>query len=189
MRRRLILPLFSTCALALVFVLPARADVDVLQAYAGVWRYADGREGVERVDAAVERAIDGHPFFLEPIARERVRSRTLPFRVLRFEVEGNRFVFHADDWGPISSPADGSAVAIRAPDGTPLRLVQEVSGGRVIQEFRHPDAVRRNALALSGDGQWLWMSVTVASRQLPGPCRFRLRYRRVPQIPTQHASR
>jgi hypothetical protein len=189
MRVRFVLPVLAALAFFCLAVLPARAEVRSLAEYAGTWRYADGREGVVRVHRAVEHAISGLPFFLEPIARERVRARTMPFRILRFEVEGNHLVFHADRWGPIGSSVDGSTVSIRAQDGTPLDLIQEMTSGRLVQQFRHPDGTRRNDLALSGDAQWLWMSVTVASPRLPAECRYRLRYQRAPDTRTQHASR
>ncbi len=47
-----------------------------------------------------------------------------------------------------------------------------------MQLFAHPDGARENTFALSGDREWLWMSVRIYSPRLPHECRYRLRYRR-----------
>ncbi len=68
---------------------------------------------------------------------------------------------------------------IVAPEGTHLEFTQRRDhAGRILQRFHHPDGTRENALALSGDRAWLWMSVRISSPRLPNECRYRLRYRR-----------
>ncbi|HEY8426840.1 MAG TPA: hypothetical protein VIL20_00635 [Sandaracinaceae bacterium] len=164
---------------------PTRADVAALRAYEGTWAYADGDRGRRAIERAVARAVEGLPFFAEPIAANAVRQMTGPFERIVFTVEHDRLEFRADAWGPVGARVGGRGERIPGPDGrTPLVLRQYLDGGRLVQIFEHPDGSRRNTLALSGDGQWLWMSVVISSPRLPADCRYRLRYHRLeaPQL-------
>lgn len=153
-------------------------DLDALRYLEGVWRYADGRDGERRIDEAVARAVDDMPFFLEGIARGRIRARTYPHQRVRFDIRGDRVLMSADDWGPVGSRPNGPAVRIVGPEGDRLRFTQSIARGRLLQRYWHPDGERINEFSLSGDRQWLWISVTIRSPRLPDEVRFRLRYRR-----------
>lgn len=163
----------------LVWTSPSRGTEGELERYEGGFRYADGEQGMRRIEAGIENAIRGMPFFVAPIARDMVRGRIAHNHELYVGVEGNLLRFRTESWGPVSSRLDGPAVPIVAPEGTSLELRQRMDGGRIVQVFEHPDGMRENTLALSGDGQWLWMSVRIHSPRLPHECRYRLRYQRV----------
>lgn len=173
--------------LSFALIATAQEDPSGLYAFEGVWIYADGEDGERRIDQAVERAIDELPFFLEPIARSRVRARTYPHHRLELRVRGERMFLSADRWGPVGSEVNGAAVPIVGPEGDRLSFTQRFVNGRLLQTFSHPDGMRENTLAVSGDGQWLWLTVRISSPQLPGEARYRLRYRRGGS--TRHASR
>jgi hypothetical protein len=96
---------------------------------------------------------------------------------------GDEVRMTADAWGPVASRIGGPAVPVVGPEGDHLRFSQSEANGRLSQRFWHPEGQRTNVFALSGDGQWLWMTVTITSPQLPGEARFRLRYRRASQPP------
>lgn len=167
----------------------ARGDAPSADAYVGRWRYADGEEGRRRVDQAVDDAVAGLPFFLEPMAEDRVEERVGPFSEIRISLDGDRLTFAADDWGPVTSRLGGPAVSVRGPAGSELSMSQRLEGNRLIQVFEHADGTRRNELALSGDGDVLWLRVSIASPQLPHDAEYRLRYRRVGGAPQPQASR
>ena len=178
----------ALAALALVAA-PASGDEEALEAYRGLWRYADGDQGRQDIEVAIDRALDDLPFFAEPFAAAQIRPITTPFERVRFIVAGDRLAFHADGWGPISSRVGGPPETIRDPVGSPLELQQSMRGRRLVQVFTSPDGERENIFALSGDGQWIWMSVRISSPRLPADVRYRLRYRRADAAPTQHAAR
>lgn len=164
---------------ALVLAPSSRASIPELEAYEGSWEYADGRRGIERIEEAVNHAVDGMPFFLAPIARQMVRGRTGPYRIFRIGVRGEHVSLATERWGPVETRLGAPPVRIVAPEGTRLEFTQRRDrAGRIVQLFSHPDGARENALALSGDRQWLWMSVRISSPRLPHECRFRIRYRR-----------
>jgi hypothetical protein len=164
---------------SLLWASPSRGTEGDLQRFEGGFRYADGQQGLRRIDAGIDDAVRGMPFFVAPIARDIVRGRVAHHRELFVAVEGSRVRFRTESWGPVSSRLNGPAVPIVAPEGTPLELRQRFDGSRLVQVFQHPEGVRENTLALSGDGEWLWISVRIASPRLPHDCRYRLRYRRV----------
>lgn len=168
---------------------PARSDERALEAYQGLWQYADGDHGREQIELAIGRAIDDLPFFAEPFAAAQIREITVPFERVRFTVRGDRLAFRADGWGPVGSRVGGPAEQIRDPLGSPLRLRQYLRHGRLVQVFESDDGARHNTFALSGDGRWIWMSVRITSPRLPDDVRYRLRYRRADVSPTQHATR
>jgi hypothetical protein len=169
---------------------PARGDDALaLAAYDGVWRYADGRGGVERIEDAVDHAVDGLPFFLEPIARDRVLAQSGPHHRVVLRVEGDRVALSADGWGPVASTVGGPSVRVRGPEGERLSLTQRIEHGRLIQSFEHPDGARINTYALSGDGRWLWITARITSPRLPEDAVFRVRYRRTDISRAQQASR
>lgn len=181
---------FSVLSMLVVCVglaVPATlATVPDLSSFTGVWEYADGSEGIRRIDAAVSHAVQGMPFFLEAIARRMVRERTGPYEHvhMRVRVRDETVFFATDQWGPVGTRLGAPPVRIVAPEGTRLDLTQRLDrAGRIVQLFNHPDGARENALALSGDRQWLWMSVRITSPKLPHECRFRIRYRRVNRGP------
>lgn len=167
---------------------PARGNVGELEAYRGVWEYADGERGREAIERGIARAVADLPFFARPFAAAKIRDITLPFARVRFTISGDRLAFKADDWGPVSTRVGGPAEEIIDPVGSPLDLQQYVRNGRLVQVFTTDDGERENTFALSGDGQWIWMSVRVSSPRLPDDCRYRLRYRRVSERPA-HAER
>jgi hypothetical protein len=180
----------AAAALALaagVLASAVRGDAPAAEAYVGHWRYADGEEGRQRVQRAVDAAVDGLPFFAKPIAEDRVEARVGPFGALRFALEGDRLRFSADGWGPLASRLGGPAVEVEGPAGSTLRMSQRLSGGRLVQIFRHEDGVRRNTFALSGDGDTLWLDVFIRSRMLPNDATYRLRYRRAGDGPSRAA--
>lgn len=181
--------LFVAATLCSAPMLPAQDHAAVLEGYRGVWRYADGDRGREQIEVAIRRAVDGLPFFAEPFAARQIREISAPFERVRFIVEGDRLAFRADGWGPVGSRVGGPTEVIRDPEGYPLRMRQYVRNGRLVQVFTTDDGTRENSFALSGDGQWLWMSVRITSPRLPADVRYRLRYRREGAPPTQHAAR
>lgn len=163
---------------------PSYGNEGDLERYEGTWHYADGEQGLRRIDQSIENAVRGMPFFVAPIARDIVRGRVAHNRELHLHVEGRLVRFGTESWGPVSSRLDGPAVPIVAPEGTRLDMSQRLDqSGRIVQLFSHTDGARENTLALSGDGQWLWMSVRIHSPRLPNECRYRLRYRRVSARP------
>lgn len=174
--------------LGMASTLTAQSDTRALEAYQGVWRYADGDQGRQQIELAISRAVDGLPFFVEPFAAQQVREISAPFERVTFMVEGDRLAFDADGWGPVGSRVGGPTEEIPDPEGAPLRMRQYMQGGRLVQVFRTNDGSRENTLALSGDGRWLWMDVRITSPRLPADVRYRLRYRREGS-PTQHAAR
>lgn len=178
----------ALAVLALAAV-PASGNQQELEAYGGLWQYADGDEGRQEIEVAIGRAIDDLPFFVEPFAADQIRPITTPFERVRFTVTGDRLAFLADGWGPVSSRVGGPPETIRDPVGSPLELQQSMRGSRLKQVFTSPDGQRENIFALSGDGRWIWMSVRISSPRLPADVRYRLRYRRADTAPTQHATR
>jgi hypothetical protein len=174
----------SACALLPLFPSTAVGTANDLERYEGTWAYADGDEGLRRIEVGIERSVQGLPFFVVPVARDVVRGRIAHSRELRLEVEGSLFRFRTERWGPVSSRVDGPAVRIVGPEGSRLELSQRLGpSGHVVQRFAHVDGARENELALSGDSAWLWMSVRIHSPRLPDECRYRLRYRRVEAAP------
>lgn len=167
----------------------ARGEELGLEAYRGEWRYADGARGRQEIERAIERAVADLPFFMRPFASDRVREIAIPFERVTFYVRGDRLAFRADGWGPVGSRVGGPFEQIRDPYGTPLELQQSIRNGRLVQVFRGGDGERENVFALSGDGQWLWMSVRISSPRLPADARYRLRYRRVSAPTVQHSAR
>lgn len=171
----------ALAALTTTWSLPSlsRGHTNDVSAYQGSWQYADGERGLARIEAGVENAVRGMPFFVAPIARDIVRGRTAHSQEFHLEVQGELVRFRTERWGPVSSRLDGPPVRIVAPEGTRLEMIQRLDrGGRLVQRFNHPDGTRENTLALSGDGGSLWMSVRIYSPRLPHDCRYRLRYRR-----------
>lgn len=166
-------------ALVLALAAPLRGDVPVEHRYDGIWAYADGARGQHRIEAAVRQAVAGLPFFIEPFATEQLRAMTGPFRRITFNLSDRDLTFRADHWGPVTARLNGTPASIQGPEGSRLSLRQFFDHGRLVQVFSHPDGSRRNVFALSGDGQWLWMSVRIVSPRLPNDCTYRLRYRRV----------
>jgi hypothetical protein len=68
----------ASCA-SLFSVVDAQAGrAERLEGIAGVWRYADGREGERRIDEAVARAVDELPFFLEDTAHGPIPTSVSP---------------------------------------------------------------------------------------------------------------
>lgn len=156
----------------------ARGDAPTAAVFEGRWRYADGEEGRRQIERAVAEAVDGLPFFLEPVAEDRLGQRVGPFQELRFQIESDRVTFTADDWGPVTSRLDGPSVTVRGPRGTEVSMTTRLSDGRLVQTFEHPDGRRQNTFAPSGDGNVLWLRVSISSPQLPDDAQYRLRYRR-----------
>lgn len=168
----------ATAALAASLAPDARGDAPTAEDFEGRYRYMDGEEGRRAIDRAVGQAVDGLPFFMEPVAEDRVEARVGPFMELRIELEEDRLTFSADDWGPVTSRLGGPAVTVQGPAGSELSMTQRMRQGRLVQRFEHADGTRTNTFALSGDGSVLWMRVAISSPQLPNDAEFRLRYRR-----------
>ena len=177
-RLRPALWLAALAAIALAVAPVARGDAPTIEDYTGLWIYADGDEGRERVDDAVDHAIEPLPFFAEPIAEDRVEARLGPFERVQFWYDGARLTYTADDWGPVTAPLGGEPASIQGPTGSDLQLSQRLENGRLIQVFDHDDARRVNRYVLSGDRSVLWMRVELTSSELPRDASYRLRYRR-----------
>lgn len=175
---RLALAVVAAASMASSVTPEARGDAPRAEDFEGRFRYMDGEEGRRQIDRAIGRAVDGLPFFVEPVAEDRVEARVGPFMELRFELQGDRLTFSADDWGPVTSRLGGPAVTVQGPAGSELSMTQRMRRGRLVQRLEHADGARTNTFALSGDGEVLWLSVEISSSQLPNDARYRLRYRR-----------
>lgn len=165
------------CAATVAITSTARAD-EALDRFEGSWRYADGADGVARIERGIERAIDGMAFFMKPFARSALRERSGPHRHIRFQIDAQRVTMWSDAWGPVSSVVGAPAREVRGPDGEALRMRQRLVNGRLEQRFASDDGARTNTYALSGDGRWLWLTARLESPRLPRAAVFRVRYRR-----------
>lgn len=180
-----VLALFFVVSLAPVAHSAAESPED----FEGRWQYVGGDEGRRQIERAIARAVDGMPLLIERIAHGRVRDQIGPFEELRIEVDGDRVVFHADEWGPIEALLDGPPVMVRGPDDARLQMTQRFEDGALVQTFRHRSGTRENRLELGDDPRRLAMSVTISSRQLPRDATYRLPFHRVGSPDRRHATR
>jgi hypothetical protein len=130
------------------------------------------------INSAIDRAVAGLNFAFRPIARSRLRRSNAPYATVSIERRGAELAIGLDSGDAIVTPASGTPVRWRRPDGEELQVSTAWEGGRLRQSFVAEDGRRDNLYSLSEDGRRLTMEVTVSSPRLREPLRYRLVYRR-----------
>jgi hypothetical protein len=142
----------------------------------GRWTLDAPGRAQTRVERAVEGIVQQMSFFLQDLARSRLRERLEPSRSVEIRFEGASSTVILDD-GRFRTPRDGVEVSLER-YGATIRLQQWRSDERLVQRFVSDRGTRTDHWRRRGDE--LHLVVLVESARLPTPVRIDHVYRRAP---------
>lgn len=179
------LALILLAASALVLAAPwapdgkpqAKAGEPNLVPLLGTYRFAGGQEEVQRVERAIDVAVDEMNVFIRGIARRRLKEPNLPSDELRISLGGESITVARTGQPEISAPATGKRVPWRNPrNGNELEVSHRITpAGALEQKLVGDRGVSTNVFALAADGK-LSMKTTVTADKLPSAIRFTTTY-------------
>jgi hypothetical protein len=133
----------------------------------------------DNISQAIDAAVAHLNFIERPIARGRLRKLNPAYRKVTIATSPNELSVGADSQPTLRTPATGTPVPWKAPDGGKLSASMRLTGGHLVQTFTSADGRRVNEYTLSPDGRTLTMQVTETSSRLPQPIKYKQVYRRV----------
>jgi hypothetical protein len=152
---------------------------DAAKRFEGTFRATEGEDAIrQRIDAAIDAAIDSMSFVARPFARSRLRDATRPCARIRIALQADLVQVQCDDRKPTVSPPDGTAVHWTNADGNDVLLSQKVEDRAILQVVATEKGRREIAYRLSEDGAELEVDVRISSARLPAPVRYTSRFKR-----------
>lgn len=148
----------------------------------GAWRYGHAdAHGVAIVRAAIEPALSALPSWAQPIARERLETRTRIATRIEIATEGERVqvTTHGERDFTVDLALGAAPVTLRGPEGRDVQASQRLSGGWLEQSFAGPNGDMRVLYSTEPSGEPMHVDVTLSSERLASPIRYRLDYVRV----------
>ncbi len=176
---RLAIPLLLISAWAAPAA-PQAEDLEGARArFEGTWQLAvTSAQAQQTIEQGIERAIEGLPFYAQPIARDRLRSGTPVIRRIELAFGGEGDVAVSFDGRRYETPLGRTVARTRQGDGERLRVTQRLRPtGELEQVFEGASGTRWYVYTPRGDGQ-LRLDSTTNSERLPQPVHFALEYRR-----------
>lgn len=150
-----------------------------LQRFDGRYAFAGGSVERARVRAAIDGVVEQLNFLMRDLARREMRSNIRPEERVGLDVaDAERLRVRLDDWASPLQPVDGTARAVRGPDGARTQFSVRYGEGRITTRSTTPRGTRETWLTLSADGSYLFQQIRVDSDQLPASVRYTLSYRR-----------
>lgn len=128
-----------------------------------------------RIRTAIERGTEPVNAIMRGMARARLTENNPLIRRVRIAVRG-RDVAVSTNGRTITAPASGAQRAVEL-DGRRVQASYGFAAGSLHQILDYGEATRRTTFELREDGRLL-VTVTMASRILPNPLRYRLVLRR-----------
>lgn len=148
----------------------------------GAWRYGHpDAHGVAIVRAAIEPALSALPSWAQPIARERLETRTRIATRIEITTESERVqvTTHGERDFTVDLALGAAPVTLRGPEGRDVQASQRLSGGWLEQSFAGPNGDMRVLYSTEPSGEPMHVDVTLSSERLASPIRYRLDYVRV----------
>lgn len=147
---------------------------------AGAYRFIGGESEIERMDRAIDDAVEELNFLIRGLARRRLREPNFPSERLRIVEEGAQIRIERTGQPDIAAPADGSPIEWRNPEnGNTLEIRHEMAGPRVLeQQMRGDRGLSVNRYVLSDDGSNLTVRTVITADKLSAPVRFSTTYAR-----------
>ncbi len=148
----------------------------------GAWRYAHAdAHGVAIVRAAIEPALAALPSWAQPIARDRLETRTRIATRIEIGTENGRVqvTTHGERDFTVDLALGAPAATLRGPEGRDVQASHDLSGGWLEQTFAGPNGGMRVLYSTEPSGQPMHVDVSLTSERLANPIRYRLDYVRV----------
>jgi len=148
----------------------------------GAWRYAHpDAHGVAIVRAAIEPALAALPSWAQPIARERLETRTRIATRIEIGTEDGRVqvTTHGERDFTVDLALGAAPATLRGPEGRDVQASQALSGGWLQQTFAGPNGGMHVLYSTEPSGEPMHVDVTLSSERLANPIRYRLDYVRV----------
>ena len=133
----------------------------------------------DNIAQAIDAALERLNFLERPFARGRLSKLNPVYRKVTITTSPNELSVGADSQPTLRTPATGTPVPWKAPDGGKLSASMRLTGGHLVQTFTSADGHRVNEYTLSPDGRTLTMQVTESSSRLPQPIKYKQVYSRV----------
>lgn len=141
----------------------------------GTWRYAgSASQGTGIINNAINETIAPMNFIVRGIAGSRLRNTNQLAQRLTIRISDSNIQIGLDDRN--YNTGNNAWAPHRNPNGGSLQVLHRFYGRALNQTFRSDSGTRQNQYSLN-NGR-LTMSVQVTSDSLPGPLRYRLRYRK-----------
>lgn len=128
------------------------------------------------LDAGIDLVMEGLPFFVKPLAHQRLRSVNPAYRRVALEQRGDAVSIQFDGRAPIQVPLKGGVNWTRE-DGEAFWVTAESHGNLVRQTYHAKDGERTNEFELTPHGD-LVLRVTVRSHKLSSVLKYQMVYRR-----------
>lgn len=156
------------------------AALNTARLYAGTYVFVGGEKQKQRVTQAIEDVVQQLNVLIRPIARDRLGPpNAIPHRI---HVSANEdFTTITLDQRTIRAQVNGKQ-PVNATDvyGKPVQFWHKLQQGHLIEHAVGKGGTKKNVFILSEDGKKLIIDVTMDSKQLPAPIKYRLTYRRAP---------
>lgn len=143
----------------------------------GRFRYVGGSRQRDELLAAIDAIAEEMNFMIRGYVRRKLQETNQIPANLAFGLASPGLRVQIPGLPPIVAPTDGTRVIWHDQFGEAVKLRQRLSGRKLIQQFSGEQGSRDIVYRLGDEGR-LRFSVTIASRHLPWPLRYRLSYRR-----------
>lgn len=147
--------------------------------FEGTWQLeVTPRQAQQTIEHGIERAIEGLPFYAQPIARDRLRSGTPVIRRIELAFGEDGAVQVSFDGRRYETPIGRTVARTRQGDGERLRVTQRLRPtGELEQVFEGASGTRWYVYTPLGADE-VRVDSTTNSERLPQPVHFALEYRR-----------